>query len=273
MRHGRILSALLLMVGAGASALSLYADETPTKNTGRSDAAAAAPKLEPMPEVVKFGAGSWDRFSPEITSIPSFSPSQYLLGVCRDVLSEDPKKQVAFCGLANEHRHNYKMFHNDVPYVNWLGELHVGDIVPISRAVYRVESMRSGRFDSRGYSRAMVTFRRLDEPLMGVKVTKGSSFRFTAHDGLDSTKHRILRAARHELHPDVSAPGRRQTAGRVRRRASGVREARYHHAHSDCAANRQGWRGREARQVPALRSEHRAAGPEATSGGLVRTED
>ncbi len=87
-----------------------------------------------MPETVKFGTGRESDTPP----IPGFLSSENLFGVCRNVRVIDAKQSIATCKLFGD----YRKRETRLSYTSWLGELRVGDTVPISRAVYRLESMK-----------------------------------------------------------------------------------------------------------------------------------
>ena len=123
----------------------------------------------PMPHTLTFHADG-------LEYLPRFQPGgERCWGDCwwGQTVVPAPEKQVARLRI---NAGSYKVVHPQV---------RRGDIIPVVRGIYRVESMTPGRRERGRENPASVTCRRVDNPPMGVALKEGGyTFPFNRPDGL-----------------------------------------------------------------------------------------
>lgn len=120
--------------------------------------------LPPMPDSITFILG---RGQAPLPDYPDYWGGNSLGYVCSPILAErDPLDRTAFLRVVNS---NFSfVYHN----------LHVGDVIPIVRGIYRIETLNPGVNEM--FSTAEVVCRRIDTQLDGVNVTPGA-YAFVFH--------------------------------------------------------------------------------------------
>ncbi len=119
-------------------------------------------EMDPMPEMPVFVAFMYDD-DHEYSYFPGFLPNERLVGHSVCEISSD---KVASILVSTPHNSVYP------DYAIRILDVHEGDLIPISRAVYRVDSITPGRLGRE--SSAKVLCRRLDTLPEGVQVTEGA---------------------------------------------------------------------------------------------------